>query len=572
MPTETPQIFHGDGRSSENPADFLKSFNRAMRQQAVVQLSDKLDAYGDYLGTSSQAETWFKALSSADKVTWTAFVAAFEKRWPPVIIAEKTRAEYERDLLDHILSSTEVGKKTTLYDRECWTHVAWAAKTLQFATSAGIEQSTSMIWQVRSKLPDVVKDMLKDEEYKSWAEFTKAVTELKGNRLVEKQEQHNRQTQELNALKTDLARIRQRVPVANSMDALQNQFSRMSVNTPNSPTAPSTTSAYTRIPGTQANQNTQSTYSRQPATAAASQPFVATEELKTSVRQLVASMPHHPDTPAGNAAYGSQLAQWNAKWGEATRVTHETGYPLKPGTAAIGSSECFACGTHGHNGRNCQLPLDHAERLTRKEAAWRAIVSRVLGAFNRNRATPISLVVNYVPQQPTAWLEELIEQNEGKVEGSAPIVTAVASPFETINVIDLYSVEHISTTKAQLEAKEAVPFIHHITLKGPKGEVVRIRALFDDGAMVAAMCSSIFHKIKHRLHNWGPSSRKLRMANGNIIDAEAKWSGTIEINGIQADGNFEVFDSGGGWAFLFGKPLLQSFQANHDYKVNSITI
>jgi hypothetical protein len=29
MPIETPQIFHGDGRASENPADFLKSFNCA---------------------------------------------------------------------------------------------------------------------------------------------------------------------------------------------------------------------------------------------------------------------------------------------------------------------------------------------------------------------------------------------------------------------------------------------------------------------------------------------------------------------------------------------------------------
>lgn len=45
-----------------------------------------------------------------------------------------------------------------------------------------------MIWQVCSKLPDVVKDMLKDEEYKTWTEFMKAVTELKGNQLVEKQE------------------------------------------------------------------------------------------------------------------------------------------------------------------------------------------------------------------------------------------------------------------------------------------------------------------------------------------------------------------------------------------------
>lgn len=205
MPVETPQIFHGDGRASENPADFLKSFNRAMRQQAITQNTDKLDAFRDYLGTSSQAETWFKARTSTDKATWAAFVAAFEKRWPPVIIAEKTKAEYERELLDQVLPSTDVGKKTMLYDRECWTHVAWAAKMLQLATNAGIEQGTSMIWQVRSKLPDVVKDLLKDEEYNTWAEFTKAVTELKGSRLAEKQEQRSKQAQELKSLRADLA-------------------------------------------------------------------------------------------------------------------------------------------------------------------------------------------------------------------------------------------------------------------------------------------------------------------------------------------------------------------------------
>lgn len=48
-----------------------------------------------------------------------------------------------------------------------------------------------MIWQVRSTLPDIAKDLLKDEEYTNWMDFAKAVTELKGNRLVEKQEQYN---------------------------------------------------------------------------------------------------------------------------------------------------------------------------------------------------------------------------------------------------------------------------------------------------------------------------------------------------------------------------------------------
>jgi hypothetical protein len=91
-----------------------------------------------------------------------------------------------------------------------------------------------------------------------------------------------------------------------------------------------------------------------------------------------------------------------------------------------------------------------------------------------------------------------------------PIVTCVQASFDTINIVDLYSVGHVETMKEQLETKEAVPFIHQITLEGPRGEAVRIRALFDDGAMVAAMCMSIFDKIKHRLDNWGPSDRKLR--------------------------------------------------------------
>lgn len=155
---------------------------------------------------------------------------------------------------------------------------------------------------------------------------------------------------------------------------------------------------------------------------------------------------------------------------------------------------------------------------------------------------------------------------------TTPIVTCVSAPLNTINVINLYSVGHVTITKEQLEVKEAVHFIHQITLEGPKGEAVRVRALFDDGAMVAAMCTSVFNKVKHCLTNWGPSERKLRMANGNIINADAKWSGTIDIGRVRAKGDFEVFNSGGGWAFLFRKPLLQSFKAKHDYITDSIKI
>jgi hypothetical protein len=72
---------------------------------------------------------------------------------------------------------------------------------------------------------------------------------------------------------------------------------------------------------------------------------------------------------------------------------------------------------HRHNGINCPVPLDHQERLTHKEAAWRAIVSKVLGSFNHMVATPISLVFGQAQQPVSAWIEEIQEGGEGKVNG-----------------------------------------------------------------------------------------------------------------------------------------------------------
>ena len=62
------------------------------------------------------------------------------------------------------------------------------------------------------------------------------------------------------------------------------------------------------------------------------------------------------------------------------------------------------------------------------------------------------------------------------------------------------------------------------------------------------------------------------MANGAIVPSEATWSGTIHVEGVEASGTFEVFDSGGGWSFLFGKPLLCAFKAKHNYETDEVTI
>lgn len=150
----------------------------------------------------------------------------------------------------------------------------------------------------------------------------------------------------------------------------------------------------------------------------------------------------------------------------------------------------------------------------------------------------------------------------------------VLSTNHVINRLDIekYDVVNLYSADGESSRPKCLPFLQNISFAGPKGEIVRVKALFDEGAMISAMCTSIFQKVKHRLGNWGPSSKRLRMANGAIVPSLGVWKGKVTIAGIQAEGEFEVFDSAGGWNFLFGKPMLRSFKAIHDYGTDQVHI
>jgi hypothetical protein len=142
--------------------------------------------------------------------------------------------------------------------------------------------------------------------------------------------------------------------------------------------------------------------------------------------------------------------------------------------------------------------------------------------------------------------------------------TEPASTEREYNMVNLYTVGG--------DAETAQPFVHEVQLLGPNGEVVRVRATINDGAMICTMSKTIFKQVRHRLGSWQPSKQTLHMANGTQVALEAKWMETIELEGIQTTGTFEVFDSTGGWSFLLGKPLLKSFQAHHDYERDEIQV
>ena len=90
---------------------------------------------------------------------------------------------------------------------------------------------------------------------------------------------------------------------------------------------------------------------------------------------------------------------------------------------------------------------------------------------------------------------------------------------------------------------------------------LRVWANIDDGALANAMSITKFNVVKHRLGYCKPSPRWLRMADGSVVKPKAVWEGKMEIGGVQVFGSFEVFESGGNWEFLLGKPLLTALHA-----------
>ena len=135
-------------------------------------------------------------------------------------------------------------------------------------------------------------------------------------------------------------------------------------------------------------------------------------------------------------------------------------------------------------------------------------------------------------------------------------------------IVELFTID--ASRKKGVE--ETKPFIHQIRFHGPQGEIVRVWANIDDGAMKEVMSTAMFKKVKHRLGTTLPSSQLLRVANGVVVESEGKWKGKVEVNGVSTDVTFEVFDSRNKWDFLFGKTLLEAFKAIHNYESDEIAI
>jgi hypothetical protein len=137
------------------------------------------------------------------------------------------------------------------------------------------------------------------------------------------------------------------------------------------------------------------------------------------------------------------------------------------------------------------------------------------------------------------------------------------------NILDLYSVGSLRRKEA---GKTSLPFVHGVELSGPKGENVRFRSVFDDGALANAIDEKMYLTSRNRLSALEPSSRILKMADGRLVPSQGMWKGRVTVKGVSHHAAFEVLNSNGAWALLFGKPLLEILNAIHDYSTDTISL
>ncbi|KAG1839615.1 hypothetical protein DFJ58DRAFT_733214 [Suillus subalutaceus] len=307
---------------------------------------------GTFISAGSDADVWWTGLGAAHKATWVQAKVAFLTKWPAIVVAGKTQREYQKDLLELRFKEEEVGERVT-GSRD---HNMGAYLVLQQAKmlvkDTGVENVPILIQPV------------------DWDAFLNKIKNININTLQEKAKRVKERKEMERAQNACIMRLESRQDPIEVL-CLQMQQTTIGSNTltPKAAvpprtmgnTPPSAMTLQRAVHYMAANQSTTNQYPR-------GQPPM--QEEKGALRTYVNELQHHIDTDTGHTAYGEQLRQWTAKWGEGARCTEKTPFPLTPGTAQICSGECFRCGVHGYIRPRCPIPTD--AQLPKNESIWRS--------------------------------------------------------------------------------------------------------------------------------------------------------------------------------------------------------
>ncbi|GAW03059.1 retrotransposon-like family member (retr-1) partial [Lentinula edodes] len=375
MATQQPLTrFSGDPDDPVQPATFLQDFEVRMTE-LMTPRADLASRIKPYLERDSRAWEWYtEDLTATDRTgSWEGFEAKFHLRFPSQKKEKKSAKSYLTSLEAERITHEQM--MTTSEDTNQPYHQWWADRLLRLAKGAEVEKTKQSIGTVWKSLPYALKKTV-EEEHDTWMEFTEAIKKVKWSVLKVEAEHEASKAVPMAPPETPRAK-------------LATSFAAARISTPSSPSPSRARPAYATNPG-----------ARRPRRL-----FTALDELqKGTLRRGIAAKIQHPTTPEGIAAWKAELLEWASRHGVDGALSEITIVPLKPGTEAVCSGECFKCGNPRHG---FEVPCPRPGTIPPVESDWRAYCQRELGG-KPARVNAVQLV------GPEAIFEGMVDSGNGE--------------------------------------------------------------------------------------------------------------------------------------------------------------
>ena len=277
---------------------------------------------------------------------------------------------------------------------------------MDLARRAGIATGTNNIWQVRDTLPEVIREKV-PENQTDWTTFCDAIKKVDVGHIKEGARRHVADQQERARLRSELDALKSVVLASTKTPdtptkGISNQLGRTTISHNTTPTS-TEQNPFVATTGGRGNI----LWGQTRGGARQQNPTSNPDDEIATVKNTISQFP----MPTTNEAWMEQVRQWRIKYGDSGRVTKYSGFPLRPGGAPPGSSECYKCGKVGHTRAGCTTPAEDC--IPEKEAIFRSICGSIL----RGSRQP-SAAVNHVSMVETdndwLWKGSL---NQGNGEG-----------------------------------------------------------------------------------------------------------------------------------------------------------
>jgi hypothetical protein len=384
MASENPRVvplFRGDYANKEEPTEWFAQFELSM--PASWNDSQRLTRFEMQLAPGNIAEEWYQDMVTKRTFTFSGLKFAFRKRWPPPRRPKYTRAQQKERIMAEMLEESEIG----VWAEGNYGHVTWADKVSRLALGMG-DTNGHLIEYVVEGIPDLLKDHLKCD-YDSWDDFIDDVQSVSSVKLKRGREDLDKER----ARDADIARLKaqsvQRLGVPTYRAPL-----RMSTPPGSMPTniiGNTYPSSYPALPAPTMNNPMMP---MRGGFNARGMPLMRAQLTRAQILEKLSAVPQRANTEAGRRQYEADVDLWHRTHGAEGFPSLEKPYPLRPGTAVLGSGECYNCGMVTeplHVSTQCiaQDPLRPQESRWRQQVA--GLIRRTASPMNRPSYSPTSV-------------------------------------------------------------------------------------------------------------------------------------------------------------------------------------